>query len=154
MIESFTTNSLCCLLYLFNSLWLCLLYLSTFNAYCFGLFLSAWLALEVKRGEVVSWDINEQLHIQPTCSHTNARGHMRTQTLSRQTRNLTPQRHENGKEDGSRVVEEVWSSGCAAGCAELPEVTGSITQRTHGEVQMLVTHLQAEEELRENWNVW
>lgn len=58
------------------------------------------------------------------------------------THNLTPKGHEDGKEDGGGVVEEVGSSGCAAGCAELPEVAGSITQRTHGEIESLVAHLQ------------
>lgn len=61
-----------------------------------------------------------------------------------QTWKLTPERHEDGKEDSGGVVEEVWSSGGAAGSAEMPEVAGPVTQRTHGEIETLVTHLQAE----------
>lgn len=66
-----------------------------------------------------------------------------TYALTR-TRNLTPQRHEDGEEDGGGVVEEVRGSGGAAGGAEVPEVTGSVTQRTHGEIETLVTHLLTE----------
>lgn len=36
------------------------------------------------------------------------------------------------------------SSGGAAGGAEVPEVTGSVTQGTHGEIETLVTHLLTE----------
>lgn len=54
--------------------------------------------------------------------------------------NLTPQRHEDGKEDGPRVVEQVRGSGCAAGGAEPPVVAGSVTQRTHGEIETVIAH--------------
>lgn len=71
----------------------------------------------------------------PVHTHTYALAH---------THKLTPQRHEDGEEDGGGVVEEVRSSGGAAGGAELPEVTGSVTQRTHGEIETLVAHLQTD----------
>lgn len=71
--------------------------------------------------------------------HTYALAHTHARA-----RNLTPQRHEDGEEDGGGVVEEVRSSGGAAGGAEVPEVTGSVTQGTHGEIETLVTHLLTE----------
>lgn len=74
-------------------------------------------------------------------SHTNT--HPLTYALPHKC-NLTPQGHEDGEEDGGRVVEEVRGSGGAAGGAEVPEVTRSITQGTHGEVQTLVAHLLTE----------
>lgn len=68
------------------------------------------------------------------------------------TGNLTPQRHEDGEEDGCGVVKEVRGSGGATGRAEPPEVAGSVTQGTHSEIETLITHLLAEgETLRHNW---
>lgn len=78
--------------------------------------------------------------MQLTCPNTDT--HTR---ILIDTRNLTPQRHKDGEEDGGRIVEEVGSSGGATGGAKVPEVTGSVTQRTHGEIETLVTHLQTEE---------
>lgn len=57
---------------------------------------------------------------------------------------LTPQGHKDGEEDCGGVIEEVWRSGGATGSAEMPEVAGPVTQRTHGEIETLVTHLQTE----------
>lgn len=59
-----------------------------------------------------------------------------------ETRQPTPEGHEDGEEDGGRVVEEVAGTSRATGCAEMPVVTGPITQWTHGEVLGLITHLQ------------
>lgn len=70
---------------------------------------------------------------------------LETYTL-KHTGNLTPQRHEDGEEDGCGVVEEVRGSGGAAGRAEPPEIAGSVTEGTHGEIETLVTHLLAEAE--------
>lgn len=61
------------------------------------------------------------------------------------TQNLTPQRHEDGKEDSGGVIEEVRGFGGATGSAEVPVVACFVTQRTHGEIETLVTHLQTEE---------
>lgn len=70
--------------------------------------------------------------------------HSITHTHQHTHANLTPQRHEDGKEDGSRVVEQVWGSGGAAGGAEAPVVAGSVTQRTHGEIQTVIAHFLTE----------
>ena len=55
----------------------------------------------------------------------------------------TPEGHEDSEEDGGRVVEQVGCAGGATGSGQVPVVTHSVTQRTHREVLLLITHLQA-----------
>lgn len=57
---------------------------------------------------------------------------------------LTPQGHEDGEENSSRVVKEVRCSGRAAGRAEAPEITRAVAQGTHGEIKTFVAHLLTE----------
>lgn len=56
---------------------------------------------------------------------------------------LTPQSHEDGKEDGGWVIEQMTSSCSPTGWAEVPIVTGLVTQGTHGKGILVVTHLFA-----------
>jgi hypothetical protein len=59
---------------------------------------------------------------------------------------LTPEGHEDGEEDGGRVVKEVTGTGCGAGRAQLPVAAGLVTERAHGDIVFLVTHLHAARE--------
>lgn len=68
-----------------------------------------------------------------TYSHTCTHAH-----------DLTPQGHEDGEENSSRVVKEVRRSGRAAGRAEAPEITRAVAQGTHGEIKTFVAHLLTE----------
>lgn len=56
---------------------------------------------------------------------------------------LTPEGHEDGEEDSGGVVEEVAGAGRGARRAHLPVAAGLVTQRAHGDVVSLVTHLHA-----------
>lgn len=56
---------------------------------------------------------------------------------------LTPKGHEDREEDGGGVVEEVAGARRGAGRAHLPVAAGLVTQRAHGDVMSLVTHLHA-----------
>lgn len=56
---------------------------------------------------------------------------------------LTPEGHEDGEEDGGRVVKEVAGAGRGAGRAHPPVAAGLVAQRAHGDVVSLVTHLHA-----------
>lgn len=56
---------------------------------------------------------------------------------------LTPQSHEDGKEDGGWIVEQMAGSCSPTGWAEVPIVTGLVTQGTHGKGILVVTHLFA-----------
>lgn len=56
---------------------------------------------------------------------------------------LTPEGHEDGEEDGGRVVKEVAGPGRPAGFLQFPVVTGSVTQRAHGDVVPGVADLHA-----------
>lgn len=58
----------------------------------------------------------------------------------------TPEGHEDGEGDSGVVVEQIAGPRGAAHAAQLPIITHFITQRTHGEVQMLITHLLTERE--------
>lgn len=57
---------------------------------------------------------------------------------------LTPEWHEDGKEDSGWVVKEVAGTGSATGCAQMPIIADTITKRAHGEVLFLITHLLTE----------
>lgn len=76
-----------------------------------------------------------------TYSHTCTHAH-----------DLTPQGHEDGEENSSRVVKEVRRSGRAAGRAEAPEITRAVAQGTHGEIKTFVAHLLTEKKRREKKN--
>ena len=65
-------------------------------------------------------------------------------------KHITPQRHENSEEDSDSVVKQVWGSGQWAHGAEKPVVTHSVTQGTHGDVQVVVTRLLTEIKEDEN----
>jgi hypothetical protein len=56
---------------------------------------------------------------------------------------LTPERHEDGEEDGALVVEEVHDLGMEAGLLQLPVVAKVIASRTHGHV-LIATDLLTE----------
>lgn len=56
---------------------------------------------------------------------------------------LTPQRHEDGEEDGGGVVEQVTGTRRPTGGAQLPVTTHSVTQRTHGDVGLRMADLHA-----------
>jgi len=58
-------------------------------------------------------------------------------------RTLTPQRHEDGEEDGGRVVEEVAGARRPAGRGQLPVAARAVAQRTHGDVVPGVADLHA-----------
>lgn len=63
----------------------------------------------------------------------------------RDKRNMpTPEWHENGKEDSGWVVKEVAGTGSATGCAQMPILADTITERAHGEILFLVAHLLTE----------
>ncbi len=54
---------------------------------------------------------------------------------------LTPQRHEDGEEDGGRVIEQMTGPGRPTRRAQVPVAAHAVTQRTHGDVLPLVTDL-------------
>lgn len=56
---------------------------------------------------------------------------------------LTPEGHEDREEDSGWVVEEVAGPGRGARRAHLPVAACLVTQRTHGDIVSLVTHLHA-----------
>lgn len=56
---------------------------------------------------------------------------------------LTPESHEDGEENRSRVVKQVTGSSSGTGRAEVPVITELVTQGAHGEGIALVTHLPA-----------
>lgn len=56
---------------------------------------------------------------------------------------LTPQSHEDGKEDSGWIVKQMTGPCGPTGWAEVPIVTGFVTQGTHGEGILVVTHLFA-----------
>ena len=56
----------------------------------------------------------------------------------------TPQRHEDGKEDGGPVVKDSAGCGVRAGLVQLPVGALDVTQRAHGDVVVGVTQLLAE----------
>lgn len=58
----------------------------------------------------------------------------------------TPEGHKNGKGDSSVIVKQIADTRRTADTAELPVITHSITQRTHGEIKTLITHLLTERE--------
>lgn len=55
----------------------------------------------------------------------------------------SPQSHEDGKEDGGWIVKQMTGPCSPTGWAEVPIVTGLVTQGTHGEGILVVTHLFA-----------
>jgi len=55
----------------------------------------------------------------------------------------TPEGHEDGKEHGGWVVKEMAGTRCATRCAQMPVITCPITEGTHSEVLILITHLLA-----------
>lgn len=57
---------------------------------------------------------------------------------------LTPQCHEDGEEDGGRVVEQVAGPGRPASRDQFPVAAGSVTHWAHGDVVSLVADLHAE----------
>lgn len=61
---------------------------------------------------------------------------------------LTPEGHEDGKEDGGWVVKEVACTGSATGCAQVPVIADLITKGAHSEVLFLITHLLTETKIR------
>lgn len=62
---------------------------------------------------------------------------------SERTSSLTPQRHEDGEEDGGGVVEQVTGARRPTGSAQLPVPAHSVTQRTHGDVVLRMADLHA-----------
>ena len=59
---------------------------------------------------------------------------------------LTPERHEDGEEDGRLVVEEVHDLGVQTGLAEVPVITEVITGRADLDV-VCVTNVLAERDI-------
>lgn len=58
-------------------------------------------------------------------------------------RPLTPQRHEDGEENGGRVVKQVAGPRGGTRRAQLPVAAHAVTQRTHGDVVHCVADLHA-----------
>lgn len=58
----------------------------------------------------------------------------------------TPEGHKNGKGDSSVIVEQIADTRRTADTAQLPVITHTIAQRTHGEIKTLITHLLTERE--------
>lgn len=61
---------------------------------------------------------------------------------------VTPQRHEDGKENRGSVVKQVGRFGQRAHRTQPPVVANSVTQRTHGDVQVVVARLLTTEPLK------
>lgn len=66
---------------------------------------------------------------------------------------LTPQGHEDGEEDGGRVVEQVAGAGRATGRHQLPVAAGVVAQRAHGDVVPRIADLHAGKR-RDEWAAW
>lgn len=62
----------------------------------------------------------------------------------------TPQCHEDGEEDRSRIVKQMAGPGRAAGSGQFPVAAHSVTHRAHGYVVSLVANLHAVNAKKQN----